>query len=370
MDLAGRGPGAATVRLRLRPLRGRAASRNRRRSVGRRGGPGAHRRDDLVRRIGAERRTCADHPDRRRPLGHAAPAGRRQRRPRRRGRRGRANRERRRERRLGHAAAARPPRRQADGRRGGLPRSAPLPARARKGPGRGACASRALASSRCSGALASSRRRCACPCSCARPVGRAGLAGGARRARAPGRGTRDARTGPAGYACGEQGARTAGSGVGAARRPCGRLRVDRRTSAHCGRGGRRVAPRLRFRDPCRRAGRPTSACAHPTAGSTRGARARADHDAVGTWWSRDAERAPPSSNAVVRERASGPRASARARGAAAGRISTSHEHGDALTTEPPTGRSTHRAARRRGACAGARGRTSCAPGHSQRATYH
>jgi len=128
LGLAGRGSCASPVLRRLRSLCRRAAPRHRHRRAGRHGGARTCVRGRLLRGLAAARRAVADDPNRRRVLGHAAPARRDTRRTRRRGRGGRRRGAQRRERRPGEHRAARPPRRAGHGRRGWLRRPDRAPA--------------------------------------------------------------------------------------------------------------------------------------------------------------------------------------------------------------------------------------------------
>jgi hypothetical protein len=201
VDLARTGRGAARVRLRLRPVRGGAPPRHRRR-----GSPGRHRGGSgfgsrLVRGDGSDRRTNNRDPDVRRVRGDAA-ASRlalgRTGRGRGRGRDGRLRRLERRRRARGAVGA---PRRAPGFRSRGLPRPAALPARscraasgcnsaARARPRDGA---RATSAARSRGGRAAPCRHGACgpAADCIRPaLARRGSAGAARPPRARDRGVR------------------------------------------------------------------------------------------------------------------------------------------------------------------------------------
>jgi hypothetical protein len=265
--VARRRSGPAAVRVRLRSVRRWTAPRDRRGRVGRSGGASAGRRRDLVRRVGPERRPCADDSDRRRLLGHAAPARRPRRVSRRRGRGGWARRHRRRERRCRDARLARPPRRAADRRRGRVPRPAALPPCARTAACRRAARSGGAAltcsgpRSRAASVRAGARRR-------ARSGGCAASAGAGRRAAA--------RRGAAGAGCARAG--RCARGRGGCRRAASRGARRRLLAAfHRDDDPGRHAPRCgRSSEGCRadaaidRPGRP-SACARD-----RDARSRPD----------------------------------------------------------------------------------------------
>ena len=141
---------AAAVLVRLRPVRGRPASRDRHRRRGRWGRRRPCGRNRLVRGLRPRRRTCGDDPDDRRPCGDAPAARLRRGGPRRRRRGGRPGGSGRRERGRGHDRATRPSRRSGGCGPGRVSRSTRLPAAihaarhpagARTGAGTGSCTS-------------------------------------------------------------------------------------------------------------------------------------------------------------------------------------------------------------------------------------
>ncbi len=207
LDLADRWPDPSSVLVRSRPAGGRAAPRRRSRCRDRSRCRRAHRWRGLVRRLGAQRRSRADDPDRRRVCGDVAPTrfGRGgSRGGRRRGiDRGSGRRERRRH----DDASARPPRRSSRLRPRRLRRPARLPAGARQ---RLASSSGAFAG-RFGAGYRSGGRSCVTRCrdgahgragACVRPddLARAGLhglsAGSAGRRACSGRPSRAARNRP------------------------------------------------------------------------------------------------------------------------------------------------------------------------------
>ena len=238
--MADRRAGSPAVPLRVGPVRGRTASRDRCGRRGRRVGAracGGHR---VVRRIRSRGGPCADDPDGRRLLRDPAAARLDRRAARGGGRRGSARGRGRRELRCGHARAARAPGRSAHRRRGGLPRPARVLARAPEGCAAGARARprRGTASGAAAARVARAARRPACgatacgDCSATNAAGRrrsADLERGARRRRG-GTGRRARRAG--------------GHLFGEADR-CRRADRARRSTAWARRGGRDDGARVR-----------------------------------------------------------------------------------------------------------------------------
>jgi hypothetical protein len=130
--MAGGRTGAATVQLRLGPVRGRSAPRYRPRSSRWRAGGSTHRGHRQLHGLGPWRRRHGDDPDRRRLLRDAAPTRVDLRVARNRDRGGRPGRNGGRQRRRRHACAARAPRRSLHDERERLRRSAVAAAAARR----------------------------------------------------------------------------------------------------------------------------------------------------------------------------------------------------------------------------------------------
>lgn len=211
------GSGAAAVRARVEPVRGRAAPRRRHRQRRRLDRPRAESRHGLVFRCRARRRTCGDDRDRRRLFRDTAPARVCPRHARGRRGRGRPGGTRGRERGRGHDLTARPPRRAPLGRGARLRRSADAAptSRARR------CGARAGSAFRSSGACAASA------CACTSPTGPAARAGGGSGARSVPAARSSAHTGgPGGAGVECAGGRTRGAGRSRARAPARRRGAD------------------------------------------------------------------------------------------------------------------------------------------------